>query len=60
VSGFYEWSPNLVDWYASGNGPGGGPTVILVPDTVGTTTTVTASASEALDILFLRAGASQN
>jgi hypothetical protein len=58
VSGFYEWSLNLTDWYPSG--PGGGITVTLVPDTVGTTTTVTASASEAVPSLFLRVGATQN
>ena len=59
VTGFYEWSPNLSDWYASGSGPGGGPTVSFVPNTVGTTTTVTATASEALDKLFLRVGVRQ-
>ena len=41
-------------WYASGSGPGAGPTVSFVPNTVGTTTTVTATASEALGKLFLR------
>jgi hypothetical protein len=58
VSGFYEWSLNLTDWYPSG--PGGGITVTLVPDTAGTTTTVTATTSEAVPSLFLRAGATQN
>ena len=47
-------APNLDDWYASGSGPGAGPTVSFVPNTVGTTTTVTATASEALGKLFLR------
>lgn len=60
VSGFYQWSPNLTDWYESGNGSSGGPTVTLSPVTVGTTTTVTATASESLDRLFLRAGAVQD
>lgn len=59
VSGFYQWSPNLVDWYASGSGPDGEPTVTMVPVTVGATT-ATATTSEALDRLFLRAGATQN
>jgi hypothetical protein len=60
VSGFYQWSPNLTDWYASGTGPVGGPTVIMNPVTVGGTTTVTASASEVIEHLFLRIGVSQN
>ena len=60
LSGFYEWSTNLKDWYASGNGPGDGLTVSFVPNTVGTTTTVTATASEALDRLFVRVGVKQN
>ena len=60
VSGFYEWSPNLTDWYASGTGPVGGPTVIMNPVTVGSTTTVTATASEAIEHFFLRIGVSQN
>ena len=60
LSGYYEWSTNLKDWYASGNGPGDGLTVSFVPNTVGTTTTVTATASEALDCLFVRVGVMQN
>ena len=60
LSGYYKWSTNLKDWYASGNGPGGGLTVSFVPNTVGTTTTVTATASEALDRLFVRVGVMQN
>jgi len=60
LTGYYEWSPNLIDWYASGSGPGGGPTVSFVPNTVGTTTTVTATASGQVDRLFLRAGVTQN
>ncbi len=60
VTGFYEWSPNLIDWFASGNGPIGGPTVSFVPTTVGITTTVTATASEELEQLFLRVGVLQN
>ncbi|MDG1069972.1 MAG: Ig-like domain-containing protein [Akkermansiaceae bacterium] len=59
LSGYYEWSPNLNDWYTSGSGPAGGPTVSFVPSTVGTTTLVTATASEALDKLFLRVGVRQ-
>jgi hypothetical protein len=54
LTGFYEWSPNLSDWYASGSGPAGGPTVSFVPNTEGTTTTVTATASEVMVKLFLR------
>lgn len=58
VSGhFYDWCVNLADWYPSGNGPGGGPTVTFVPVTVGNTTTVTATASEPIPTLFIRARA---
>jgi len=60
LTGYYEWSPNLVDWYLSGNGPDGGNTVTFSSTTIGTTTTVTATASEGLDQIFLRAGVSQN
>lgn len=54
LTGFYEWSPNLDDWYANGSGPADGPTVSFVPNTEGTTTTVTATASEVMVKLFLR------
>lgn len=54
LTGSYEWSPNLDDWYASGSGPAGGPTVSFVPNTEGKTTTVTATASEVIVKLFLR------
>jgi hypothetical protein len=62
LTAFYQWSPNLIDWYASdgADGPVGGPTVTAVPDTVGTTTTVTTTASEPTGRLFLRAGVAQN
>lgn len=58
LTGFYEWSPNLLDWYAAdgSDGPFGGPAVTISPNTVGATTTATATASEALDRIFLRAG----
>jgi hypothetical protein len=59
LTGYYEWSPNLSDWYPSGSGPVGGPTVSFAPNTVGTTTTVTATASDPLDQLFLRVGVMQ-
>ena len=60
LTGYYEWSPNLSDWYASGSGPVDGPSVTFTPNTNGSTTTVTATASEALDHLFIRAGVMQN
>jgi hypothetical protein len=63
LTGFYQWSLNLVDWYAGNgiDGPGGGgPTVTISADTLGTTTTVTATASEALGEVFLQAGVIQN
>jgi hypothetical protein len=62
VNGFYEWSPNLVDWY-SGNGvggPPGGPTVAITSETTGATTTVTATTSGTTSRVFVRAGVIQN
>ncbi|MFT5108333.1 MAG: hypothetical protein ACI9UA_003977, partial [Pseudoalteromonas tetraodonis] len=60
LSGFYEWSPDLADWYPSGSGPGGGPIVTFAPVTAGTTTTVTATASQSHTRLFVRAGVSMD
>jgi hypothetical protein len=60
LTGYYQWSPNLSDWYVSGSGPNGGPTVTFVPITVGAVTTVTATASETIGRIFLRAGVNQN
>ncbi len=56
--GFYEWSPNLCDWYAGDGaaGPGGGPTVTIVATPAEGATLVTATASEALLRLYLRVG----
>jgi hypothetical protein len=58
VIGFYEWSPNLEDWYVGDgvDGPVGGPRVTFSVDTLGTTATVTVAASEAMNALFLRVG----
>jgi hypothetical protein len=63
VNGSYEWSPDLVTWYAGDgiDGPAGVPTVnipAVVP--VGGTATVTATASESLQRLFVRAKATLN
>ena len=62
LTGYYEWSPNLSDWYPSGDGPSGGPVITFTASTTGTTTTVTAtaSASEGSERIFLRAGVSQD
>jgi hypothetical protein len=60
VNGFYEWSSNLINWFESGAGPVGGPVITLVPAPAGNTTTVTATASEAMPRLFLRAGVTRN
>jgi hypothetical protein len=58
LTGYYQWSPNLSDWYAGdgSDGPPGGPTAIISSATIETTTTVTATASVALERIFLRAG----
>ncbi len=62
LSGFYQWSQNLVDWYAGDglDGPPGGATVTIVPNINGATTTVTATPNKALNRLFLRAGVIRN
>jgi hypothetical protein len=60
LTGYYEWSSNLVDWYGNGNGPGGGPIVTMAPTTLGALTTVTATTGESLDSLLLRAGVLKN
>lgn len=57
---FYDWSEDLNVWHESGSGPIDGPTVTLIPITVGRTTTVTATSSEALTRLFIRAKVFQN
>ena len=61
LSLFYEWSSNLVDWYACDglDGPLNGQTVNASSHTVNTTTTVTATASGPTNRLFLRAGVTQ-
>ena len=60
--GTYEWSPNLIDWYAGDGvaGPPGGPTLVIVPNTSGAATTVSATASEATESIFLRAVVVEN
>lgn len=54
----YQWSPNLTDWYLGdgADGPLHGPTVTISTITVDATTTVTATASEPMNDLFLRIG----
>jgi hypothetical protein len=61
VIGFYEWSPNLVDWYAGDgvDGPVGGPRVTFMAQTAGAVTTVTATTAGSAPHLFFRAGVAQ-
>lgn len=56
VSGYYEWTSNLNNWYLTGTGPGVGPTVTFSSVTSGGTTTVTATASAPMEKQFLRVG----
>lgn len=62
VQGSYEWSMNLSDWFAGdgSDGPVSGEKVLISPVTVVDMTMVTATASEALDSIFLRAKVTQN
>lgn len=55
LTAYYEWSPNLVDWYTSGHGPVGGASVSFSKSIHGSFATVTATASEISDKIFLRA-----
>ena len=60
VTGSYEWSLDLNTWYAGdgADGPGAGPTVdIPLVTPVGGAASVTATASEPLTELFIRAKA---
>lgn len=54
--GAYEWSPNLVDWYAGDgvDGPAGGATVLFEATTDGQSAQVNATASSAMERFFAR------
>ena len=56
LTGSYEWSPNLVDWYAGDgtDGPLGGPTVMFSAETIEQTAHVTATPSMDMDSMFIR------
>ena len=54
ITGGYEWSPDLVNWYPHGGGPLDGPTVSFQAETEENLTTVTATASVAMPRVFLR------
>ncbi len=58
LTSFYEWSTDMLNWYYGDNedGPIGGPTVSIVPTVIGTTTTVSAIASNSQQKLFFRLG----
>lgn len=62
LSGLYQWSPNLVNWYAGNgiDGPNAGQTVQISSTTNGAITTVTASANGSIQTMFLRAAVTQN
>lgn len=62
LTGTYEWSANMVDWYAGNGiaGPPGGPTVNIVASPAQSNTTVAATSSASLPRRFLRARVPQN
>ncbi len=62
LTGYYEWSPDLINWYDGDgvDGPVGGPTVHITSTTLAGTTTVTATGSAAAGRLFLRAAVRLN
>ncbi len=53
-----EWSVDCVHWHSSG--PGSGLTVTIAPITTSTTTIITTTASEVVEELFLRVGATRH
>ena len=62
ITGSYEWSPDLSNWYAGNgvDGPVSGLTVLITAAPSGNTATVTATASESYSSIFLRGRADQN
>jgi len=62
ISGYYEWSTNLTDWYLTDGVADsvGGFTVATAANTVGAVATVVATASSPTDRLFLRAAVTRN
>jgi Bacterial Ig-like domain len=62
ISGYYEWSPNLTDWYGCDgvDGPDEGATVTTATAVEGSTATVTATASGEMGSWFIRAATSGN
>jgi hypothetical protein len=57
LSGSYQWSPNLIDWYAGDgvDGPPGGPVLTIGASPAGSATTVTATSSAPAGRVFVRA-----
>lgn len=62
LSLYYEWSSDILDWYAGDgvDGPVGGPRVGISSNVGVVTTSVTATASEPMSHLFLRVGARED
>lgn len=62
LTGSYEWSTDMATWYVGNGiaGPSGGTTVNIVASPSQHATTVTATSSQALPRLFLRARATKN
>ena len=61
LGAYYQWSPNLVDWYDGDgiDGPPSGNTVVIISNSIESTTTITATGSEAFGNLFFRVGVKQ-
>ncbi|MES2981797.1 MAG: glycosyl hydrolase family 28-related protein [Verrucomicrobiota bacterium] len=58
ITGYYQWSPNLTDWY-HGNGaegPAGGTTVRFDAETINQNAHVTVSPSRPMNRMFFRVG----
>ena len=56
VRGWYEWSPDLVNWYLGdgADGPGDGSAVAVESDRAGSSADVTAVSSRPMEQLYLR------
>jgi hypothetical protein len=62
LSAYYEWSPDLIEWYHCNgvSGPVDGLKLTATPQTNGQITTVSITANQASERIFLRARVEQN
>jgi alpha-tubulin suppressor-like RCC1 family protein len=54
ITGTYNWSPDLIDWYPTGSGPPGGPFLTITRQVSGGVATVSVTSSQVAERVFLR------